>query len=81
MSRHTDFMTDPAFAKAVEGAMAGITLIQDCPHSDPIAAARLVAMSVLVAYANGGGLEDPHIGRLIRFAPDLGCEAPGPHDA
>lgn len=81
MSRHAELMADPAFLKAVQGAKTALAVSRIHMDADPEAAARLIAMCTLAAFANGGGLEDPHIDRLLRFAPDLGCEAPGPHDA
>lgn len=74
MSRHSDFMADPAFRRAVRGASTALTLIETHRNDDPAAAAELVAMSVLVAFANADGLAEPHVGILARFAPDLGYE-------
>ena len=75
MSRHDDFVTDPAFARAAAAVPVALKLAHQFHNNDPDAVGRMIAMMVLVAFANGGGLEDPHIGRLIRFAPDLGHDA------
>ena len=72
MSRHDDFMGDAAFLRAADAVPAALKVAQEFHNEDPGAVGRLVAMMVLVAYADAGGLDDPHIGRLIRFAPDLG---------
>lgn len=75
MSRHDEFMGDPAFLRAADAVPVALKLAHQFHNGDPGAVGRQIAMMVLVAYANAKGLEDPHIGRLIRFAPDLGHDA------
>ncbi|MCJ2136383.1 hypothetical protein MKK69_20410 [Methylobacterium sp. J-026] len=72
MSRHSDFLDDPAFKRAADGARAALALVAAHHSEDPGAAGELVAMCVLTAFTNADGLTEPHVGILARFAPDLG---------
>lgn len=81
MNRHDAFMTDPAFRRAIIGARTGLDLIRAHENADPEAEARLVAMTVLVAFTNAGGLVEPHAGVLAAFAPDLGFDGTQAVDA
>ncbi len=75
MSRHDDFMSDAAFLRAADAVPVALKLAHQFHNDDPDEVGKLIAMMVLVAFANAGGLDDPHIGRLIRFYPDLGQDA------
>jgi hypothetical protein len=65
MNRRADLCADPAFNAAVLAVRRAGT---DADTLD--ADARLIALAALSAFAKAGGLTDPGIGRLMRYASD-----------
>lgn len=63
MNRRADLCADPAFNAAV---LAVRRAGADTSDAD----ARLIALAALSAFAKAGGLTDPSIGRLMRYASD-----------
>lgn len=81
MVQHDEFMADPAFRKAWQAAQFILPHLKDYLAERPESGAKLVAMIVLGAFAAHDGLEEPHIGRLARFVPDLAANPLWPLNA
>lgn len=68
MNRRADLEADPAFNAAVAAVRGAGKIITGTETS--ARDARLIALFALSAFAQAGGLTDPSIGRLMRYAPD-----------
>ena len=69
MSPRDEFIIDPAFLQAMEGVRSALRILPGIEI--PAREAEMIATFTLVAFVKAGGLSEPSLGRLTRFAPEL----------
>jgi hypothetical protein len=69
MSRHEELKADPAFCQAVHAVRGAASVLSGVQMTYD--AAEVLVTFALVTFAHAGGLTDPSLSRLARFAPDM----------
>jgi hypothetical protein len=71
MARKDELKSDPAFCEAVEGVRTAISILPGLEISDR--EAEMATTFALAKFTRAGGLSEPSVSRLARFAPDMGA--------
>jgi hypothetical protein len=72
MSRHEKLKNDPAFREAAH-ALRGTASVMTGTQMT-YGEAEMLALMTLVTFTNAGGLSEPTMSHLARFAPQTGPE-------
>ena len=70
MTRKDELRSDPAFCEAAEGVRTALSILPGLEISDR--EAEMATTFALTRFTRAGGLSEPSVSRLARFAPDMG---------